>query len=61
MSTIQQANAREVEHLECETKKAIFPGSVILEINYNWSKSYLDLFPEGPEKEYCQQTGANGI
>lgn len=96
MSTIQQTNAWEVEHLERETKKAIllnqkekvvelfrkteqifvagsdytrsliankfiFPISMILEINYSWGKSYLDLFPEGLKREYCRQIGASGL
>jgi hypothetical protein len=43
------------------SNKFIFPVSMILEINYSWGKSYLDLFPEGLKKEYCRQVGASGI
>lgn len=41
--------------------KFILPLSQLLEVNYNWGREYLNLFPQQLKAEYCRQINSSGI
>lgn len=41
--------------------KFILPITQLLEMNFNWGRKYLNLFPRQLKAEYCRQINSSGI